>query len=547
MCGIVGVAEPARHRYGLSDARAMADQIVHRGPDDEGLYDGGAVLLGMRRLSIIDLAGGQQPFHNRDKTVWVVNNGEIYNFKALRAELEQLGFAFQSNSDTEVLVHGYDAWGDGFLDRIDGMFALALWDSARQRLILARDRLGIKPLYVWRFGGGFAFASEIKSLLPLKGFTPALNPAALTDYLSIGYAVAPTSAFADVEKIPPGHCLTWDGGEPRVRRYWQLPTATDESLGYADWVERVQAELRRAVADHLVADVPVGSFLSGGVDSSAICALMKEAGDDELATYSIGYAGSRVADYYNELPYARLVADQLGSTHREISVQPDVAALLPTLLWHIEEPISDSAITTTYLVSQLAAETVKVIMSGVGGDELFAGYNRYLGDHYLRRYRRVPGLLRKSVLPGLAKFLPSGRQNRLMDLARYAKRFVRADQLGWRERYAYFLAIADAEMLTSANEWAAAYVGQRSGAHRGGRDLGRRTAAIDAYRCADPAARMLAAADRQADDGLQHRVSSAVSRHPTGRIGSANSGTTQTAEWPTQRCPQRCVARRPTR
>ena len=449
MCGIVGVAEPARHRYALDDVRAMADQIVHRGPDDEGLVDCGDVILGMRRLSIIDLAGGHQPIHNRDKTIWVVNNGEIYNFKALRTELESLGYQFQSNSDTEVLVHGYEAWGVGFLDRIDGMFALALWDSNNKRLVLARDRLGIKPLYYWPFSGGFAWSSEIKAFLPLNGFSPTLSPAALVDYLGIGYAVAPQSVFAGVSKLPPGHCLIWEGGEPELREYWSLPTVVDEAPSYDEWVERVAAELRRAVADHLVADVPVGAFLSGGIDSSAICALMKEASDDPLATYSIGYAGSRVAEYYNELPYARIVANQLGSTHREIAVQPNVAELLPTLLWHLEEPVSDSAITTTYLVSQLAQQSVKVIMSGVGGDELFAGYNRYLGDHYLRRYRRVPGVLRNGVLPGLARFLPSGRQNRLMDLARYAKRFVTADQLDWRERYAYFLAIADGDMLGS--------------------------------------------------------------------------------------------------
>ncbi|MEO1037411.1 MAG: asparagine synthase (glutamine-hydrolyzing) [Pseudomonadota bacterium] len=448
MCGIVGIVEPARHRYGLADVRAMANEIVHRGPDGGGFFDGGEALLGMRRLSIIDLAGGNQPIANADKTVWVVNNGEIYNFRQLRTELESLGYRFRTASDTEVLVHSYDAWGEEFLDRIDGMFALALWDTKRRKLVLARDRLGIKPLYYWQFPGGFGFASEIKAFRPLAGFSAALDRNSLLDYLGLGYAVAPATAFEGVRKLPPGHCLIWEGGaEPTIRSYWALPTETDESLSYADWVERVAEELRRSVADHLVADVPVGAFLSGGIDSSAICALMKEANDNALSTYSIGYAGSRVADYYNELPYARIVADQLGSQHREIAVQPNVAELLPKLLWHLEEPISDSAITTTFLVSELAAESVKVIMSGVGGDELFAGYNRYLGDHYIKRYRRVPGVLRKSLLPSLARLLPSGRQNRLMDLARYAKRFVQADQLGWRERYAYFLAIADEDML----------------------------------------------------------------------------------------------------
>ena len=450
MCGIVGVVEPAKQQYGLEHVRAMAGEIVHRGPDDAGFFDGGDVILGMRRLSIIDLAGGQQPIANSDGSVWVVNNGEIYNFQALRKELAQQGFAFRTNSDTEVIVHAYDAWGDDFLQRIDGMFGLALWDSRKRRLIVARDRLGIKPVYYWQFGGGFAFASEIKSLLRLDGFSPALDRSALRDYCGLGYAVAPKTAFAGVKKLAPGECLVWEGaGDPVVRTYWSLPTETDDSLNYSDWVERVRAELDRAVADHLIADVPIGSFLSGGIDSSAICALMKNSSDGNLSTYSIGYAGSKVADYYNELPYARLVADQLASTHREISVEPNVAELLPKLLWHVEEPISDSAITTTYLVSRMAAETVKVILSGVGGDELFAGYNRYLGDHYFRRYRRIPAVLRENVFPSLVRFLPSGRQNRLMDLARYAKRFVAAGRLGWRERYAYYLAIADNDMLAA--------------------------------------------------------------------------------------------------
>ncbi len=448
MCGIVGIAShPDRRRYGVEDVRRMADTIVHRGPDDEGLFDAGNVVLGMRRLSIIDLEGGHQPIANEDRTVWVVSNGEIYNFESLRDELIQRGHRFSTRSDTEVLVHLYEEYGEHFIDRIEGMFAMALWDASQRRLLLARDRLGIKPLYVWPFPGGFAFASEIKAFRALSGFSSSICMDALLDYLQIGYAVAPRTIFDGVEKLAPGVIATWDGGALSKRRYWQPPTETDESLSYDDWIARIGTQLRASVEEHMISDVPVGAFLSGGIDSSAVAALMAASTDTRLNTYSIGYGGSSVADYYNELPYAKAVADRLASDHREIRVEPKVASLLPRLMWHLEEPISDSAITTTFLVSELAAESVHVILSGVGGDELFAGYSRYLGDYYGRRYRRVPKWCRTRLLPQIAELLPSGRQNRLMDMARYAKRFIEAGGLDWRERYALYLSIADRATL----------------------------------------------------------------------------------------------------
>jgi asparagine synthase (glutamine-hydrolysing) len=444
MCGIVGIAqESGRRRFDSDDVRKMADRIFHRGPDDDGFHDEETVVLGMRRLSIIDLEGGHQPICNEDGTIWVVNNGEIYNFQRLRTELREKGHQFTTHSDTEVLVHLYEEHGEAFLERLEGMFAVALWDSVREILIVARDRLGIKPVYYWPFAGGVAFASEIKAFLPLAGFSPAVNGASLNDYLGIGYAVAPETIFDGVSKLEPGTCLRWHEDRYSIKRYWSMPADTDHTRSYDDWVEIVRAELRRAVADHTVSDVPIGAFLSGGIDSSAVAVLMRDACESELNTYSIGYAGSSVADYYNELPFARQVADQLRSNHREIAVKPDVATLLPKLIWHLEEPISDSAITTTFLVSELSAESVKVILSGVGGDELFAGYNRYLGDHYDRQYSRIPAILRQRLLPEIARRLPSGRQNRLMDLSRYAKRFVQAGELDWRARYAFYLAIAD--------------------------------------------------------------------------------------------------------
>lgn len=353
-------------------------------------------------------------------------------------------------------MHLYEEYGDDFLSRLEGMFAVALWDVRKRKLILARDRIGIKPVYYWVKDGRVAFASEIKSIVMVPGFSVDVDLDALAEYTGIGYAVAPKTIFEGVQKLPPASALIWHENAFTIRQYWSPPTETEDSVSYEDWVSRVRDELQRAVSDHMVSDVPVGAFLSGGIDSSAVVSLMGSSSDRDLTTYSIGYKGGQVAEYYNELPYARQVAEKLGTRHCEIEVKPDVASLLPKLIWHLEEPISDSAIMTTYLVSELAAKSVKVILSGVGGDELFAGYNRYLGDYYDHRYQKVPRWCRSHLLPRLARLLPSGRQNRLMDLSRYAKRFIQASDMDWRARYRFYLAIANDEVVSSLLGGAAA-------------------------------------------------------------------------------------------
>lgn len=448
MCGIVGVAwASGRTPVAREDVRRMADAIVHRGPDDEGFYVADAAILGMRRLSIIDLSGGHQPIANEDETLWLVCNGEIYNFQPLRERLKLAGHRFRTGSDVEVILHLYEEHGDDFLQHITGMYALALWDSKRHRLIVARDRLGQKPLYYSCADGRLAFGSELKSLLRLPFIKAEVDKNALRDYLCMGYASSPNTLLAGIHKLPPASKLVWEQGRIRIEAYWQLPASVDHSMDAHSWSERIRSELERAVQGHMISDVPIGAFLSGGIDSSAVVALMARHSDRPVNTYSIGYIGGRTESYYNELSYAKQVAQLFGTNHTEIPVQPQVARLLPKLLWHVEEPISDSAMLTTYLVSELAARSVKVILSGVGGDELFAGYRRYLGDHYNQQYQRIPAWLRRGVLAPLAAVLPSGRQNKLMDLSRYARKFIQAAELDWRAQYRMYMEIAAREQV----------------------------------------------------------------------------------------------------
>jgi asparagine synthase (glutamine-hydrolysing) len=442
MCGIVGIARAAGAReLSRDDVRRMASTIVHRGPDDEGIHADHDAIIGMRRLSIIDLSGGHQPISNEDGTLWLVCNGEIYNFQSLRRDLIARGHTFRTGSDVEVLLHLYEEHGDRFVEHVEGMYGAALWDAKRRRLVLLRDRLGQKPLYYTVAGGRLAFGSELKSLLTLDWVDRSLDQSALREFLALGYAVAPRTMHRAIRKLPPASMAVWEDGRLQVSSYWQLPTAVDAGATEAAVVESVRTELDRAVREHMISDVPIGAFLSGGVDSSAVVALMARYSDRPVNTYSIGYAGKGAAEYYNELSFAAVVAKRFGTNHTEIPVEPDVAALLPKLLWHVEEPISDSAMLTTYLVSMLAARDVKVILSGVGGDELFAGYRRYLGGHYGRQYARLPAWLRRGIVAPVARRLPSGRQSRLADLSRYARRFVEASELPPLERYRRYVEI----------------------------------------------------------------------------------------------------------
>lgn len=442
MCGIyglLGLNGPAP--YGVELLHAMGDSIVHRGPDDQGTYVDNHLLLGMRRLSIIDVSGGHQPIKNEDGSIVVVCNGEIYNFRELRRELEQAGHRFSTHSDTEVIVHLYEQEGDRFLERLEGMFGLALWDRNRQRLIVARDGLGIKPLYYQIKDRHVAFGSEAKSLLKIPGMSAQLDPAALNQYLSVGYVATPNSMFVGIKKLESGTAMIVENNRVNFTRFWRLPAEVDTRMSERDAIESVRAEMERSIHEQMVSDVPIGAFLSGGVDSSSVVALMSKHTSHPVKTYSIGFSGSSGAELYNELPYAREVAKLFGTDHHEIVVQPDVAGLLPELLWHMDEPVADAAFITTYLVSKFARQDVTVILSGVGGDELFGGYTRYLDEHYRRLYHRVPAIVRRWLVEPIAHLLPSDRHNSLLNKMRLAKAFLLADSLGFEGRYSKFMEV----------------------------------------------------------------------------------------------------------
>jgi asparagine synthase (glutamine-hydrolysing) len=440
MCGIHGLIHldgaPVEPRW----LTAMGDVTAHRGPDDEGQHIDGACGIAMRRLSIIDLAGGHQPISNADGTLTVVCNGEIYNYRELRDELRALGHVFKTGSDSETLLHGYARWGDEVVQHLNGMFDFALWDARRRRLLIGRDRLGVKPLYVLQDGRRLAFATEAKALLQLPGVRTELNRDALADFLHLGYVPAPMSIFRGIRKLPPATLLAVEGGQVKERRWWRMPSGIDRTTSEAGWVERIRNGIERSVRMQMVSDVPIGAFLSGGVDSSAVVAAMARASDQPIRTYAIGFEGGSAEQLYNELPYARRVAEIFKTEHHEIVVRPDVVGLLPQLVWHMDEPIADSAFITTYLVSEFARRDVKVILSGVGGDELFGGYRRYLGGHYAQKFNALPGWLR-SVASATAARLPADRHHKWLNIARLAKGFVASAEMDADARYRSYLQV----------------------------------------------------------------------------------------------------------
>jgi asparagine synthase (glutamine-hydrolysing) len=382
MCGIAGIVGADRsYVVEVADIHRMCQTIVHRGPDDEGIHAQGHVGLGMRRLSIIDLSTGHQPIHNEDQTVWIVFNGEIYNFPQLRSELESRGHRFYTNTDTEIIVHLYEDLGSECVQKLRGMFAFAIWDQRHQRLLMARDRFGKKPLHYAVSGGRLLFGSEIKALLAVAPELADVSLEGIHNYFYFGYIPDPLTVFSSIKKLPPGHLLEFVDGRAQIREYWDLPAyGLYKPPSEEECLEELERRLTEAVRIRLISDVPLGALLSGGVDSSTVVALMARASSSRVKTFSIGFD----KDDFNETHHARLVAQKFGTEHYELFVEPNIEQTLDQLTCSMEEPMGDSSIVPTYHVSRLARQHVKVALAGDGGDELFAGYDRYIKYLQLR-------------------------------------------------------------------------------------------------------------------------------------------------------------------
>jgi len=405
MCGIAGIvhADP-RHPIDRGLVSRMTACLVHRGPDAQGLQLWPGAAIGHRRLSIIDLVTGDQPIFNEDRTVAVILNGEIYNFRELREELQAHGHRFSTRSDTEAIVHAYEQWGDGCVERLAGMFAFALWDDRRRRLLLARDRVGKKPLYYAQDGERLLFASELKALLQDPALKRALDLEALNTYFSLGAVQAPATILQGVQQVAPAHCLVWEAGRIRLFEYWDVPHGPPTVRSEPEALHALDSVLTDAVRARLVSDVPVGAFLSGGVDSSAIVEAMARLSSRPIVTTSVGFSEQA----FSELEHARAVAKAVGTDHHEVVLSARAADVLPRLVWHLDEPFADSSALPTFYVAKAARERVTVALSGDGGDEVFAGYQRRYGlnrsEARLRRW--LPAWLRAGVLRPLGRVYP---------------------------------------------------------------------------------------------------------------------------------------------
>jgi asparagine synthase (glutamine-hydrolysing) len=408
MCGIAGFVSQDASSGASAILRRMTEAIAHRGPDDSGYYLGAPAFLGHRRLSIVDLSGGHQPMANEDGSRVIVFNGEIFNHAGTRPVLERAGHRYASRSDTETILHGWEEWGPGCLERFRGMFAFAIWDEKSRRLVAARDRLGIKPFYYFWDGRTFAFASEIKALLRHPCIEAAPAEDRIAEYLAFGYVSGEQTLFRGIRKLPPGHWLEWfedSGGKPQIRiaPYWDVPMETAPERSESEWIAETRRRLEETVQLRLMADVPLGTFLSGGVDSSAITALVKRMTPGRVDSFSVGYKEAR----YSELPYARQVAECLDTNHREIVLgREEFFDALPAMIWQEDEPVAWPSSVSLYFVSLLASRHVKVVLTGEGADEIFGGYERYRWNRWNLRaaaaYRYVPGPVRHGIRGALA-------------------------------------------------------------------------------------------------------------------------------------------------
>lgn len=443
MCGIVGFVGSQSQASARPLLVRMNDALVHRGPDDAGFYLSTErpatgkrrpeVGLAMRRLSIIDLATGHQPIPNEDQSVWIVFNGEIYNHQEIRAELQRRGHQFRTQSDTEAILHAYEEYGVECVTHLRGMFGFAIWDERRERLFVARDHVGIKPLFWTQTGERLLFGSEIKALLQDPAVVRAVDPESLHHYLTYLYVPAPRTMFAGISQLPPGHRMIWERGQVQIEEYWAGPDAMLKGDPQEPvTTDQVWEVLRESVDAHMLSDVPLGAFLSGGLDSTAIVALMAELSSKPVETFSVGF---KAAGLYDERPFAAAVAKHFGTNHHEFAIDQSAVRLMPEILRHLDEPLADASVIPNYLVSELARKHVTVSLSGAGGDELFGGYRRYFADDMARRWRRVPAPLRRNVLLPALRVIPATGDTKLGDTSRLVQKFLEPLDLAPENRY----------------------------------------------------------------------------------------------------------------
>ncbi|MCK5305940.1 MAG: asparagine synthase (glutamine-hydrolyzing) [Candidatus Omnitrophica bacterium] len=428
MCGICGIA-------GFLDKellKKMTGALAHRGPDAEGFYTDSNLGLGVRRLKIIDLVTGDQPIHNEEQSLWIVYNGEIYNFKELRSQLEKSGHKFYTNSDTEVIIHLYESYGKDCVHKLEGMFAFAIWDKKKKELFIARDRLGVKPLYYHYKDGNLRFASEIKSIIQDNKLSRTINPAALAYFFSFLYIPSPLSIFEDISKLPAGHTLSFKDGKLEIKQYWNLEFKDRQKVHTErDYIQAVRELLKESVKKRLISDVPMGVFLSGGIDSSAIVAMMRQITPGVIKTFSIGYGAKDKT--YNELDYSQIVADRFNTEHHKFIVEPKITEILPEVVWHMDEPFADSSAIPTFLIAREARQKITTALTGTGGDEVFGGYPRYIGARLSLAYEKLPYFLRKAIMVGSGPFIKESLKSK--NVSGWIKRFLEGGMLKDEERY----------------------------------------------------------------------------------------------------------------
>jgi len=439
MCGICGIVNLYQeHPVEYSDLKRMCDVMIHRGPDDEGIKLDGNVGIGMRRLSIIDLVTGHQPIANEDGSIWIVCNGEIYNHLLLRNDLEKRGHIFKTNSDVESILHAYEEYGEECPQKLNGMFAFIIWDKNKNLFLLARDRIGIKPLYYYLDKKRFVCASELKSILQVDNIQQRVDLQAIDNFLTFEYIPAPLTIFKDIKKLLPGHTLIFRNGNIEIKRYWNITYKAGESTEY-ETRQNIRELLQDSVRIRLMSDVPLGVFLSGGTDSSIIVALMAQAMDQPVKTFSIGFEDST----YNELKYARIIAKKFNTEHHEFIIKPDAVKLTENLVGFLDEPLGDFSIFPTYLVSKMAREYVTVVLSGDGGDELFAGYDTYIADKIATYYCKLPGFIKNGLMIKVLNLIPPSSKKK--GLINRSKRFIEGTKLPKSLRHARWMSFLQPE------------------------------------------------------------------------------------------------------